>query len=67
MEFKLFPGDLSQNEEEKNMLMELVLGKGEIKVPKGPSSRLGRRITFLFSKESEDAVQTGNGSVRRRV
>jgi hypothetical protein len=63
VEFKLFPGDLSQNEQERNMLMELVLGKREIAVPRGPSSRLGRRITYLFSKESEDAALMGNGSV----
>lgn len=59
IEFKLFPGDLDHNDDERNMLMELVLGQKEIVVPQQASSRLGRRIIFLFAKENDNIGQTG--------
>lgn len=61
LEFKFFPVNLSQEEEERKVLMELVLGKRQIIIPEGPNSRLGRRIIFLFSKENEEI--SGNTSV----
>lgn len=59
LELKLFPVDLSTEEDERKTLLELVLGKREIIVPYGPKCRLGRRIVFLFSKE-HDEVLRGN-------
>lgn len=43
--------------------MKLVLGKEEIVVPQGASSRLGRRIVFLFAKENDNTGVSGSNLV----
>ena len=60
LEMKLFPIDVSEDEEERNTLMELALGRGRITLTNAPVSRLGKRIIFLFSKEKDDVVMTGD-------
>lgn len=60
LKIKLFPWDLSENEELRNIMMELILGEKQIIIPDGPHSLLGRQIIFLFSKETEQSLPENN-------